>query len=59
VSNGTQAVSDQVVVTVSKSLPMAGALLGGGIFAAAGAALRRQWKRRTRKAKATNAGTDP
>ena len=58
VSNGTQAVSDQVVVTVSKSMPAAGALLGGGIFAAAGAALRRRWKSRNDKAKASNAGTE-
>ncbi len=57
VSNGTQAVSDQVVVTVSKSLPTAGMLLGGSIFAAAGAALRRRWKNRTGNAKASNAGT--
>lgn len=57
VSNGTQAVSDEVVVTVAKSLPVAGALLGGGIFAAAGAAFRRRWKSRTGKANATNAGT--
>ncbi len=58
VSNGTQEVSDQVVVTVSKALPAAGALLGGGIFAAAGAALRRRWKSRTGKAKASNAETE-
>lgn len=57
VSNGTQAVSDEVVVTVSKSLPGAVGLLGGGIFAAAGAAFRRRWKSRTKKAIATNAGT--
>jgi chitinase len=57
VSNGTQVVSDQVVVTVAKSLPTALGLLGGGIFAAAGAALRRRWKSRISKSKATNAGT--
>jgi PKD repeat protein len=45
VSNGTLATTDQVVVTVAKSFPVAGALLGGGLLASAGAALRRQWRR--------------
>ncbi len=45
VSNGTLATTDQVVVTVAKSFPVAGALLGGGLLASAGAAMRRQWRR--------------
>jgi len=47
VSNGTLAATDQVVVTVAKSFPAAGALLGGSLFAGAGAALRRRWQRRS------------
>jgi hypothetical protein len=44
VSNGTLESTDEVVVTVAKSFPAAGALLGGGAFAFAGAALRRRWR---------------
>jgi len=51
VDNGTLSATDQVRVTVAKSFPAAGALMGGGAFAAAGAALRRRWQRRTRKAR--------
>jgi len=51
VDNGTLSATDQVQVTVAKSFPAAGALMGGGAFAAAGAALRRRWQRRTRKAR--------
>ncbi len=45
VSNGTLATADQVTVVVAKSFPVAGALLGGGILASIGAALRRQWQK--------------
>ncbi|MEQ1800797.1 MAG: PKD domain-containing protein [Gammaproteobacteria bacterium] len=45
VSNGTLATTDQVVVTVAKSFPLAGALLGGGLLASASAAWRRQWRK--------------
>jgi hypothetical protein len=51
VNNGALIATDQVRVTVAKSFPAAGALLGGGAFAAAGAALRRKWRRRTSNAK--------
>jgi hypothetical protein len=51
VDNGTLNATDQVQITVAKSFPAAGALMGGGAFAAAGAALRRRWQRRTRKAR--------
>jgi len=50
VNNGALLATDEVRVTVAKSFPAAGALLGGGAFAAAGAALRRRWRRRTRNA---------
>jgi hypothetical protein len=51
VDNGTLGATDQVQVTVAKSFPAAGALLGGGAFAAAGAALRRRWRQRSRNSR--------